>query len=104
MEVRHCYTRHDSFCNRCVPASRTALSINEKMRAGSAEIQCTYYVFTKSTMIERDLELHRQYRHNCLVVWSVTTCDEKIRRIVEPGTPPASRIFKVIKKFAEAGL
>ncbi|HYZ60054.1 MAG TPA: hypothetical protein VE544_10395, partial [Nitrososphaeraceae archaeon] len=63
-----------------------------------------YYVFTKSAMIERDLELHRQYRHNCLVVWSVTTCDEKIRRIVEPGTPPASRIFKVIKKFAEAGL
>jgi len=63
-----------------------------------------YYVFTKSVMIERDFELHRQYRHNCFVVWSVTTCDEKIRRIVEPGTPPASRIFKVIKKFAEGGL
>ncbi|MDQ3561844.1 MAG: radical SAM protein [Thermoproteota archaeon] len=63
-----------------------------------------YYVFTKSAMIERDLELHRQYRHNCFLVWSVTTCDEKIRRIVEPGTPPASRIFKVIKKFADAGL
>lgn len=63
-----------------------------------------YYVFTKSTMIERDLELHRQYRHNCLVVWSVTTCDEKIRRIIEPGTPPASRIFQVIKKFSDAGL
>jgi DNA repair photolyase len=63
-----------------------------------------YYVFTKSAMIERDLELHRQYRHNCFLVWSVTTCDEKIRRIVEPGTPPAGRIFKVIKKFADAGL
>jgi DNA repair photolyase len=63
-----------------------------------------YYVFTKSVMIERDLELHKQYRHNCFLVWSVTTCDEKIRRIVEPGTPPASRIFKVIKKFADAGL
>ena len=63
-----------------------------------------YYVFTKSAMIERDLELHRQYRHNCFLVWSVTTCDEKTRRIVEPGTPPASRIFKVIKKFADAGL
>jgi DNA repair photolyase len=63
-----------------------------------------YYVFTKSVMIERDFELHRQYRHNCFVVWSVTTCNEKIRRIVEPGTPPASRIFKVIKKFTEAGL
>jgi DNA repair photolyase len=63
-----------------------------------------YYVFTKSAMIERDFELHRQYRHNCFVIWSVTTCDEKIRRVIEPGTPPASRIFKVIKKFAEAGL
>ena len=63
-----------------------------------------YYVFTKSAIIERDLELHRQYRHNCFLVWSVTTCDEKIRRIVEPGTPPASRIFKVIKKLADAGL
>ncbi len=63
-----------------------------------------YYVFTKSAIIERDLELHRQYRHNCFLVWSVTTCDEKIRRIVEPGTPPAIRIFKVIKKLADAGL
>jgi DNA repair photolyase len=63
-----------------------------------------YYVFTKSAIIERDFELHRQYRHNCLLVWSITTLNEKIRRIVEPGTPPASRIFKVIKKFADAGL
>jgi DNA repair photolyase len=63
-----------------------------------------YYVFTKSAMIERDLELHRKYRHNCFLVWSVTTGDERVRRIVEPGTPPANRIFKVIKKFAEAGL
>jgi DNA repair photolyase len=63
-----------------------------------------YYVFTKSALVERDLELHRQYRHNCFVVWSVTTCDEKIRRIVEPGTPPTSRIFHVIKKFADVGV
>jgi DNA repair photolyase len=63
-----------------------------------------YYVFTKSAIIERDLELHRQYRHNCFVVWSITTCDEKIRRIVEPGTPPARRIFEAIKKFTDAGV
>ena len=48
-----------------------------------------YYVFTKSAIIERDLELHRRYRH-CFIVWSVTTCSESIRRIVEPGTPPPS--------------
>ncbi|AIF84688.1 DNA repair photolyase [Candidatus Nitrososphaera evergladensis SR1] len=63
-----------------------------------------YYVFTKSTIIERDLELHRRYARNCLVIWSITTANEKIRRIVEPGTPPAERIFAVIKKFTDAGV
>lgn len=64
--------------------------------------QVPYYVFTKSAIIERDLELHRKYKHNCFVVWSITTCNEKIRRIVEPGTPPAKRIFEVIDKFIDA--
>ena len=63
-----------------------------------------YYVFTKSAIIEHDLELHRQYGHNCFIVWSITTCNEKIRRAVEPGTPPASRIFEAIKKFTDAGV
>ena len=63
-----------------------------------------YYVFTKSALIERDLQLHRQYRQNCFLVWSITTCNEKKRRIIEPGTAPATKLFKVIKKFADAGL
>jgi DNA repair photolyase len=63
-----------------------------------------YYVFTKSTLIERDLELHRQYRHNCFLVWSVTTCQENTRRLIEPGTAPSDKIFKTIKKCAAAGL
>jgi len=63
-----------------------------------------YYVFTKSAIIERDLELHKQYGHNCFIVWSITTCNEEIRRVVEPGTPPASKIFEVIKRFTDAGV
>lgn len=63
-----------------------------------------YYVFTKSTIIRRDLELHKQYKNRCFIVWSITTYDEKIRRIIEPGTPPASSMFKVIKKFSDAGI
>jgi DNA repair photolyase len=63
-----------------------------------------YYVFTKSVVIERDLELHKKYGRNCFLVWSITACSEKIRRIVEPGTPPANRIFAAIKKFTEAGV
>ncbi len=45
-----------------------------------------YHVFTKSAPILRDLQLHKQYKHNCFIVWSTTTCNENIRRIIEPGT------------------
>jgi DNA repair photolyase len=63
-----------------------------------------YYIFTKSTLISRDLELHKQYKDNCFLVWSITTCQEKIRRIIEPGTPPAYTMFATIKKFSDAGV
>jgi DNA repair photolyase len=63
-----------------------------------------YYVFTKSTLISRDIQLHQQYKDNCFLVWSITTCDENIRRKVEPGTPTASAMFKVIKRFSDAGI
>jgi DNA repair photolyase len=62
-----------------------------------------YYVFTKSSIIERDLALHAGYEH-CFLVWSLTTCSERTRRVIEPGTPPARRIFASIKKFTDAGV
>jgi len=41
-----------------------------------------YYIFIKSTIIERDLELHKQYSNNCFIVWSITTCDDTVKRII----------------------
>ena len=63
-----------------------------------------YYVFTKSALISRDLQLHKRYKHNCFIVWSITTCNENIRRIIEPGTPPSVTLFKVIKRFSDSGI
>ena len=63
-----------------------------------------YYIFTKSIIIERDLALHKNYSDNCFIVWSITTCNEKIKRIVEPGTPTFDSLFKVIKKFRKSGI
>lgn len=63
-----------------------------------------YYIFTKSSIIKRDLELHKRYNNNCFIVWSITTCDEKLRRVIEPGTPPASVMFEIIKKFTNASI
>lgn len=63
-----------------------------------------YYIFTKSTTILRDLALHKEYRDKCLLVWSITACDEGIRRLIEPGTPPSGAIFNVIRKFVDNGV
>lgn len=68
------------------------------------EYNVPYYVFTKSSIISRDLSLHERYKDNCFLVWSITTCNEKIRRIIEPGTPPAYSMFSTIKKFTDAGI
>ena len=63
-----------------------------------------YYIFTKSKIIERDLKLHQRFKNNCFLVWSITTTDENIRRLIEPGTPPANSMFNVIKRFTDAGV
>jgi DNA repair photolyase len=63
-----------------------------------------YYVFTKSSIILRDLELHKKYNDKCFLVWSITTCNERVRRLIEPGTPPASSMFRTIKRFVDAGV
>ena len=68
------------------------------------EFESPYYIFTKSSLIERDLELHTRYSHNCFVVWSITTNNENIKRIVEPGTPPSKSVYKVIEKFCKSGI
>jgi DNA repair photolyase len=68
------------------------------------QYQIPFYVFTKSSLIERDLDLFRNYNDNCFIVWSITTVDEKIKRIIEPGTPPTTRIFDTIRKFVDSGI
>ena len=58
-----------------------------------------YFIFTKSTNIKRDIKLHERYKDNCYIVWSITTTNELIRRIIEPGTPISTDLFDVIRKF-----
>ncbi|HEX5187009.1 MAG TPA: radical SAM protein, partial [Nitrososphaeraceae archaeon] len=63
-----------------------------------------YYIFTKSIIIERDLELHKKYCENCFIVWSITTSNENLKRIIEPGTPTTKSVFQVIEKFSKSGI
>lgn len=63
-----------------------------------------YYIFTKSSSIVRDLDLHSRYKDKCVIVWSLTTINEGLKRLIEPGAPPAKSILKAMRMFSSRGV
>jgi len=63
-----------------------------------------YLIITKASSIIRDLELHARYKDKCAIVWSLTTIDEKVKRLIEPSTPTATNLLQTIKRFADNGV
>jgi DNA repair photolyase len=63
-------------------------------------------LLTKSTLVLRDLdELRRLGAVAAVTVsMSVATLDERVRRVVEPGTPPGRKRLEVLARFADAGI
>jgi DNA repair photolyase len=63
-------------------------------------------LLTKSTMIVRDLDLFRELNEVAPVTvsMSVSTLDESVRKVVEPGTPPGRRRLEILARFADAGI
>jgi len=63
-------------------------------------------ILTKSTLILRDLDELRRLdgAAGVTVSMSVATLDERVRRVVEPGTPPGRRRLEVLARFADAGI
>jgi DNA repair photolyase len=58
---------------------------------------------TKSPLVMRDLELLRKFR-DIQVVFTITTADEKIRKIFEPNAPAVNERIKALGKLHSAGL
>ncbi len=63
-------------------------------------------VITKSSLIKRDIDLLKELAKYRLVkvMFSVTTLEEKLRRILEPRTTHAMKIMKTISDLAEADI
>ncbi len=63
-------------------------------------------MLTKSTMILRDLDVFQRLNQvaSVTVSMSVGTLDERVRRVVEPGTPPGHRRLEILGRFAAAGI
>lgn len=63
-------------------------------------------IFTKGSLIERDIDILRDLAADGLVRVgvSVTTLDPKVSRIMEPRVPSPARRLKVIERLAQAGI
>ena len=71
-----------------------------------AEFANPMSMLTKSTLILRDLDVFRRLNDvtSVTVSMSVGMLDERVRRVVEPGTPPGRRRLEILGRFAEAGI
>jgi DNA repair photolyase len=71
-----------------------------------ADFENPLSILTKSTLIIRDLDVFRRLDQvaSLTVSMSVGTLDERVRRVVEPGTPPASKRLEILARFADAGI
>ena len=63
-------------------------------------------IITKNSLISRDFEILKYLaKYNLVrVFFSITTLDEKLRRIMEPRTANAWKILKTMKLFSDAGI
>jgi DNA repair photolyase len=71
-----------------------------------ADFENPLSMLTKSTMIVRDLDVFTRLDAvaGATVSMSVGTLDERVRRVVEPGTPPGRKRLEVLARFAEVGI
>ena len=74
------------------------------------ELICKYgfgaTVLTKSTRVLRDLDLLAEInrRAKAVVQMTLTTCDERLCRILEPGIPTTRQRYEALKEFQAAGI
>ena len=63
------------------------------------------HVITKSDLVLRDIDvLQRISRVSAAVSLTITTADDALSKIVEPGAPPSSSRFRAMKGLSEAGI
>ena len=60
-------------------------------------------IHTKSSLVGRDIHLIKLFTKRDLGM-TITSVDDEVRRLYEPGTPSADEQFQVLEGFAEAGV
>ena len=86
------------------------LEAEARLAAGAlqaiAEFGFGVHVITKSTLVLRDIPLFQKIarQSTAAVSLTVTTVDDELARVVEPGAPPASERLRALRELAQAGI
>ncbi|MCD4685595.1 MAG: radical SAM protein [Anaerolineae bacterium] len=71
-----------------------------------AEFGFPIHIITKSDLVTRDIEVLQAIhaRTMALITFTITTADDNLARIVEPGAPVPSQRFAALRQLAGAGI
>jgi DNA repair photolyase len=63
-------------------------------------------IVTKSTLVLRDLDLLSDLAHGpgATVYFTITTLEDGLWRLIEPGTPPPLKRLRILRQLSEAGI
>jgi len=61
-------------------------------------------VQTKSSLVERDLDLFEKHLHLVDVGFTITTLDEGAAKVLEPGAPPPRERARALERIASKGV
>jgi len=82
--------------------------LSRRMLEVCLELGFPVFILEKSDLVVRDLDLLRRMARRGIPVITgfsiITTRDDKVRRLFEPGAPSVKRRFKAMHRFAKAGL
>ena len=102
---KHCMIGTGSMCDPYIPVekelclTRHCLEIIDKHNFGLA-------IQTKSDLILRDLDILSRInkKTKAIVQMTLTTADDRLCKIIEPGVCPTSRRFEVLQALHKAGI
>ena len=60
-------------------------------------------ILTKSSIVVRDVDILSRL-HKVRVSFTVTTMNEEVRKVFEPGAPPTEQRFKALRTLAHSGI
>jgi DNA repair photolyase len=90
----------------CYQPAERKLGITRKILEVLLKLQHPVGIITKNSLIERDIDLLAEMAKLRLagVTMSLTTIDEKLKRVMEPRTSAASSVLRTIERFSKAGI